>query len=945
VDSDRLVRHNGGPDDPGTSLTGDQPSGLLWIKIADPEAPFPHLPGNTDIRVLLPDDPRFTLLADLFSAENAAVRRVPYLVEDEVIRRLPGDRTGHSLHAITYPCALVRGPARRPSRVTGTAALAAKDAFALLWQAHGHTPSPAADPVAVRDALPAEWAPFFPYPILNPAQAEVVPSILGGDENIVVVAPTGTGKTVLGMVAALKSILLRRRKAIWLVPQRSLTEELNHSLDVWRRLGLRVERLSGEHAVDTDRMRNADLWLATTEKFEAVSRSSALRQALADVDCIVVDELHLLGDAARGATLEALFARVRQPNAPVRVLGLSATIGNAEEIAEWLNARLVQVTWRASRLTWQLPAITAHSDWNVNEAARSRLTNAISRLVTADGGSVLVFCGSRRNVRRTALLLAAGRGADITKVRPDDAEQVHEACARGGVGLHYRDWPYRNEAEAAFRARRFDVLVATPTVSAGVNLPARAVIVRDTQVGLNGFDVATVQQMFGRAGRVGAGENQGWAFLIVDGTERSDWQARLAAGHQVRSQIQSTLADHVLGGVVRQEVTSLAGAHRWWVQTLAHQQGSRDLGPLRQAIRFLAEAGLVEVVSAGAGGDPAGTGGGLAGTGGGLAGEGDERLTPTELGRLTARLMVPAVVGDQLRRALDALPPPTDPYEAERALIDVVATGVPKLAQATVSDEARPAVAAIIATGAVPTGSPAQLSGTDLIDPADLPEPQRGDLAKAALLAVATAPEHFGDSRGLVGGVPYAAMYPALEEAPRYLHWLASQGLLGTVHPWVAIVAGDLGRRVRWRRCRPPRGAGRLLWMCEQMATPAHLREAVPELWLAATGHGYTSPDWPPSRPPRACGLSRSAYRELLGERATDSTISVRGRAVSATGPDAAVLAAWSGQAYETVPIRRGAAAAVLPEQDGDAAVFTWRGDHRATGWLTAYWAIEASGN
>ncbi|HET8683374.1 MAG TPA: DEAD/DEAH box helicase, partial [Micromonosporaceae bacterium] len=372
--------------------------------MADPEAPLPHLPGDTDIRILLPDDPRFAPLADTLAAENATVRRVPYLVEDEVIRRLPGDHTGHSLHAVTYPCALLRGPARRPSRVTGTAALAAKDAFALLWRAYGGAPSPAAGPVALRDALPAEWAPFFSHPTLNPAQAEVVPAVLGSDENVLVVAPTGAGKTVMGMVAALKSILLRRRKAIWLVPQRSLTEELNKNLDVWRRLGLRVERLSGEHAVDTDRMRDAHLWLATTEKFEAVSRSSVLRQALAEVDCMVVDEFHLLGDAGRGATLEALFARARQPSSSTRVLGLSATIGNAEEIAGWLNARLLQVTWRASRLTWQLPSITAHADWNVNEAARSRLTNAISRVITADGGSVLVFCGSKRNVRRTALL-------------------------------------------------------------------------------------------------------------------------------------------------------------------------------------------------------------------------------------------------------------------------------------------------------------------------------------------------------------------------------------------------------------------------------------------------------------------------------------------------------------------------------------------------------------
>ncbi|RLK24837.1 helicase [Micromonospora sp. M71_S20] len=888
------------------------------MKIADPDLPLPPITDRTDVRVLLPADPRFTVLADKLAAEGAEVRRVPHLVEDEAIRRLPDDPSERSLQSVTYPCALLRGPTRRPSRASGAAAVAARDAFALTWQAYDGAPSPDAGSVATNGLLPPTLSPFFPYPTFNPAQAQVLPAILDGDENLLVVAPTGAGKTVMGMAAALKSVLLRRRKAVWLVPQRSLTDELNHDLEAWKAKGVRVERLSGEYAVDADRMREADLWLATTEKFEAVSRSSALREALAEVDCLIVDEIHLLGDPARGPTLEAMLARMRDAQPPIRVVGLSATVGNAEEIAVWLRARLLHLTWRSSRLTWQLPAVAAHADWNVTEASRSRLATVISRLVTADGGSVLVFCGSKRNVRRTALLLAASRGVDTTRVRPDDAAQVHMVCGQAGVGLHYKDWPYRRDAEAAFRARQFDVLVATPTVAAGVNLPARAVVVRDTQVGLDGLDVATVQQMFGRAGRVGAGEDQGWAFLIVDDSERPAWQARLTEGYVVRSQIQSSLPDHVLGEVVREEVTSRTAADRWWVGTLAHQQGRRSLGPLRQAIQFLAGAGMVADTPADAGSDLEET-----------------LLAPTDLGQLTARLMVPATVCDHLRRTLNDLPVPASAAEAERALIRTVATLVPKLAQVAVPEEARNAVAGIINSGVVPTGPPAEPAAAAT----NLPEPQRGDLAQAALLAVANAPELFGESVTTIAGMPYAAIYPILEDAPRYLHWLASQGLLGTVHPWVAVVAGDLGRRVRWRRCRPPRGAGRLLWICELMATPVHLADAVPELWHAAVGNGHTAPDWPPGRPPRACRLPESAYRQLLYERATGCAIAVSGRDVVATGPSGAVVTVWAGRTHRAEPIRRGTAGTTFPPGDGDlgVVVFTWRGDHRATGWLGEY--------
>ena len=89
-----------------------------------------------------------------------------------------------------------------------------------------------------------------------------------------------------------------------------------------------------------------------------------------------------------------------------------------------------------------------------------------------------------------------------------------------------------------------------------MNLPARAVVVRDTQVGLNGIDVALVQQMFGRAGRIGAGERDGWAYLITDENEHPAWQARLIAGYHVSSKILASLPDHVRR-LNRPEVTTI----------------------------------------------------------------------------------------------------------------------------------------------------------------------------------------------------------------------------------------------------------------------------------------------------------------------------------------------------------------------------------------------------
>lgn len=883
-----------------------------WLKISDQDRDLPQFEPGVDARVLLSADPALDPMADKLDSAGVAVRRVRYLLEDEDVR----GAGRNSVVAEARECHLNRPRRTIRLRQSGASARPARDAFTQTWQTHSAAAA-AHPPTEVAQLVPEQWADYFPYPHFNPAQAQAVPEVLDRDDNLLVVAPTGAGKTVIGMTAALRAILEQKRKAAWLVPQRSLTEELDRDLDLWRRLGLRIERLSGEHRLDQVRIRDADLWVATTEKFESMCRTSSLRDTLNEVGALIVDEVHLIGDPARGSVLEGVLARMRDQQSPTRLIGLSATVTNSAEIAAWLQARLVPIEWRPSRLTWQLPMIPAYADWNVADAARTRMAAAITRTVTADGGGVLVFCGSKRNVRRTALVIAATRGADVHSVRPDDVDSVHQACRRVGVGLHYKGWDHRREAEEAFRERRLDVLVATSTVAAGVNLPARAVVIQDTQMGFGATDVATVLQMFGRAGRVGAGEDEGWAFLIVDEAERADWQAKLMAGYSVTSQIQANLPEQVLSEAVQQRIAAPEEADRWWVRTLAHQQGSRRLTPVRRAVRFLLDAEMLQ---------------------GQVAVEHSDRFAPTELGRLTARLMIPPTVGNDLRAALRQAPLPQRPQEAERLLIAAIATCVPKLAQATVGDDLKPTVARLLSSlpalgrlgGTARPGRPAA---------AATPGGAPGDLAQASLLACAD-PDGLPVIRQQIAGLPYAAMYPVLEEAPRYLHWLSSQGPLGTVHPWCAVAAADLGRRIRWRRSGARRGAGRLLWILEQMADAANLEQAVLAMWQAATARGYAGPDWAPGRPPAGCALDDQAYQGLLRARATDSQLGEYPGHVWATGPPGAVVVTWSGPQWLLTPLRRGSAEAPYPEgADGPrgAALFTWRGDYRATGWLSAY--------
>jgi helicase len=443
---------------------------LHWRKITDPAAPVSPPPAGVDVRVLLPLAPEFADLCARLAAAGVPYRQVRYWLEAETVSTV-GDHGGLVPLRATADLAVVTNAAKhRTAPATGPAAAAARDAFEMMWDTHLEPHDTSWEPVPAAGMVPEAWLPYLPHSTLNPAQAQAAPIVLGGSGHMVVTAPTGSGKTVIGMLAVLKAILGEERKAAWLVPQRSLTDELDRELAVWRRLGLRVEPLSGEYATDVAKVREAGLWVATTEKFEAICRASSLRAALAEVSCLVVDEIHLLGDAVRGPLLEALLARVRGEESPVRIVGLSATAANADQVADWLGATPVHTTWRPSRLTWQLPMVPASSDRKVKQETRSRLATEITAMIARDGGSVLVFCGSKRNVRSTALAIAATHGANTRGVNVDDLVRVHQICTSVGIGLHYKDWEHKREAEQGFRDRTLDVLVATTTVAAGVNL-------------------------------------------------------------------------------------------------------------------------------------------------------------------------------------------------------------------------------------------------------------------------------------------------------------------------------------------------------------------------------------------------------------------------------------------------------------------------------------------
>ena len=764
-------------------------------------------------------------------------------------------------------------------------------AFSIAWDAL----SAEVTQVEYEDAakhVPDDLAAYLPYPTVNPAQAQAAPYVMG-DKPVVVVAPTGAGKTVVGMMAAIKEIKQSGRKAAWLVPQRTLTAELDRDLQKWREMGVKVVSLSGEVATDAQKTKDADLWVATTEKFEALCRASSMKQAIAGIGTVIVDEIHLLGEPSRGPVLESLLARIRQEGSGARLVGLSATAANADQVAEWLNADLVEITWRPTRLTNQLLTLPLTDSRAEEDRVRNEAASALVQETAEGDGSTLVFCGSKHNVRSTALAIAASRGArGAHNTQPGDVEAVAEVCASAGVGLHYSDWPHKKEAERQFRERETDVLVATSTLAAGVNTPARVVVVRDTSIGPQPMEVSMIQQMFGRAGRAGK-ETEGWSFLLVSANELGRWRQRLADGYTINSGILDSVADHLLGEVVQGNVRSQEQAERWWESTLAYHQGEQNLTPINEARDFLVRWRFLETEE----------------TEDGLT------WTATMLGGVTSKMMVNVKDAASLLSAVSRAPMPNAAFAAETALFEALVHGVyafENAQDAPGGESSRHLREVLLAEGIQSRIGEQTSNNRDKL--------VGREVVRAGLMLLARSPHAFASQARTVAGVSRALFNPAVYDSPRYLAWLAALGSLGAVPGWVSVVSADLGQRITHHRLRPRRGDGRFLHAATRLAANG---PSVSKLWEEARMIGGHSP---------ARWLKQTTIGGKHASTLAKAVVSIANEdGTHRASRGATLFEPQKGQPYwSRVPAAKGSGAPVV-------AAFGSHGDWCGTGWLEEF--------
>lgn len=182
---------------------------------------------------------------------------------------------------------------------------------------------------------------------LRPSQEKAIKAGLLDRKNLLVCTPTASGKTLIAELAMVKSIIEKGKKAIYIVPLKALASE--KFKDFKKRYPyLQVALSSGDLDTADAYLGEYDLIVCVAEKLDSLIRHHA--PWIGSVGVVVVDEIHLLNDAGRGPTLEILLTILRDVLEEVQVIGLSATIGNPEELAAWLEAELVQDDWRPVKL-------------------------------------------------------------------------------------------------------------------------------------------------------------------------------------------------------------------------------------------------------------------------------------------------------------------------------------------------------------------------------------------------------------------------------------------------------------------------------------------------------------------------------------------------------------------------------------------------------------------
>lgn len=457
---------------------------------------------------------------------------------------------------------------------------------------------------------------------LYPPQAEAALPALGG-RNLVLAIPTASGKSLVAYMAMLKAVL-RGGKALYIVPLKALASEKFEDLSKFEDLGIRVGVSTGDYDEVDPMLHKYDIVIATSEKADSLLRHRA--KWLDQLSVVVADEVHLIHDPERGPTLEVTLAKFMKFNPDAQIIALSATIRNASELAEWLGAGLVTSQWRPVTLR---EGVFLDGEVFFTDNTRRTLpaedepVHALVKEALRSGGQCLIFVNSRRSTEALASQLGpivrstpGFKESELAKVskrligeqeEPTSMGRKLGMCIKNGCAFHHAGLtgPQRRLVEAGFRQGTIRCIVATPTLAAGINLPARTVIVRDvmrydSNIGFTSIPVLEIKQMCGRAGRPRF-DTYGEAILVARDEEDKEFMLEeylLGENENIYSKLgtEPAIRSHVLALIATKAASSIDELTEFFGKTfLSHQTDASYLGDvISGVVEFLKTEGMLK---------------------------------------------------------------------------------------------------------------------------------------------------------------------------------------------------------------------------------------------------------------------------------------------------------------------------------------------------------------
>jgi len=498
---------------------------------------------------------------------------------------------------------------------------------------------------------------------LYPPQEEAIRAGALNRKNLVLASPTASGKTLVAELSALKHIVESNGKVLYLTPLRALASEKYQEFKNYtairkpngRRVNVGIS--TGDYDSSDPWLGKFDIIITTNEKADSLLRHRA--PWVDELSLVVADEVHLLNDAERGPTLEVVLARLMQMNPEAQLLALSATVKNAEEAAEWLQAKSVTTDWRPVILK---EGVLLHDEVQFKDGAALKIEkrtgnssiNLALHIVRA-GGQALVFASTRKSSVSLAGKAASSLKDFLSKPMKRSLKQVadkiqttgertriSEMLAKlvlQGTAFHHAGLggSHRGIVEEAFRTGKLKILTATPTLAFGVNLPARMVVIdsyRRYEPGYGFYPIRVLEykQMAGRAGRPRY-DKIGEALLIAKTEDERDYLMEsyiLAEPERIWSKlaVERILRSHVLATIASDFANTEQGIYDFFGKTFyAYQYDPRAIRDvIAKILKFLYQQEMIDV--------------------------GGENVFATKFGRRVSELYIDPISGITIRDAL-----------------------------------------------------------------------------------------------------------------------------------------------------------------------------------------------------------------------------------------------------------------------------------------------------